>query len=420
MQLKLPAALQREFLAALQVLRPGSVAEELTEAVCISILRDRQRPSAANIQSFGGTGRPKSAGATPDNVDAVGVSEKEWALMQRARALEEELRLALCAAEDIRALKAKANHLLEHVRACKEADAAVQHTLRATQKRNAMLTSHAEKLMLVIRNLSLDKVKLGDRSKEERMLVFRLTKELAFKSRKLDVAKRTLVEMRANGQAMTRQLGLMEEKFRSLRDRFDVAREQQKGAIDRATKEASSLRKKFAAITRGKGRLDGVPLPPESPPVFAPYSVTLLQPGESSMDNSLANYNTGFPQFNNQRQHDSGFPQSNNQRQHGGGSPQHITPMPNGDKIARPATTGSMGCRTRPGSAPATQRRRMAATTEAPSEDLDKILSKIYDKNRAKSKDGEGARWTPDKLRALVIDASGHTGCNIPDITPEL
>lgn len=380
--ISLPAQLRREFLTALRVLRPGSVDEELTEDVCISILRDRTRPSSTRMQTTGGTSRPKSAGAVSDGVDAAGgVSENEWALLQRAKVLEEELRLALCAAEDIRALKAKAGHLLEEVRRGKEVVSVETGKVKAAEHRNRMLQDHAEKLMLIVRNLSQDKVRMAEARKEERLLCFKLTHELAVKTKKQETSKRLCVELQAAGRVLTKQLEIMTQKFQELRGRLDAARSQQNGAFDRATKEASSLRKKFAAITRGKGRLDDVVLP-DSPAVQAPNSVTILQTGELFMDNSMANFNTP-----------SNLARGN-QRDPAG--------------TARPATTGGIG-RTKRSATPAP-----AAQAAAEEEDLDLIIQKIYTKQR----DQHEGRWSPQKLRTLVVDASGRVGCAIPDLTP--
>lgn len=381
--IKLPAELRREFLSALQALRPGSVAEELTEDVCISILNDRTRPSLSRMQSTGGTGRPKSAGAVHDGVDAAGgVSENEWRLMQRAKVLEEELRLALCSAEDIRALKAKAGHLLEEVRRGKEALVAEASRTKSADHRNRMLQDHAEKLMILVHNLSQDKVRMARARKEERLLCFKLTHELAVKTRKHETSKRLCVELQTAGRLLTKQLDLMTQKYRELRGRFDAARSQQNGAFERATKEASSLRKKFAAITRGKGRLDDVALP-----------------GDSFMDDSLTNFNTGFA---------SSSPGRGNQ---------HTGHGVRGDEPARPATTGGIGRSStkRPSSAaPAHRPKTPVSQAAAEEEDLDKIIGKIWEKQRNQT----GGRWTPDKLRNLVVDASGRVGCAIPDLAP--
>lgn len=398
--IQLPAQLKREFMAALQAVRPGSVEEELTETVCISLLRDRLNPNSKARVSIGGTGRPGTAES--QGIGEAGVSENEWKLMQRAKSLEDELRLALCAAEDIRALKAKASSLMEEVRSTKEQVTAQTIKTKKASKDKSMLTDHAEKLMKIIRQMHIDKLKLEEKRHEERQLIFKLTQDIARKDGKLESKRKLLNNMQSVVSRMERQLELMDQKFIDLRMRFDAAKSAQNGIIDKATKESANLRKKFAFMTRGKGRLDDVPLLSESP-VLAPNSVTILHPGEQFMDAASTGY---FPSPKNGKNNNQTDYQSNH---------------------ARPATTGGIGRSSsgkRPGSAGprgaagATGRKSptQASHTANPEHDIDKIIEKIYAKQKLK----EDGKWTPSKLRSLVSDSAGRVGCAIPDITSHL
>jgi len=397
---QLPANLRREFLAALQAVRPGSVEEELTEKVCLSLLKDRLNPNPRHIQSTGATGRPGTAGSNAPG----GVSENEWKLMQRAKELEDELRLALCAAEDIRALKHKASLLMEDVRKGKEDLQSSANRGKKVLKERDMLSDHTEKLMKVIRQLMIDKAKSEERRKEERLMVFKLTQDNVNKESKLAAKRKALKSLQAINERMSKQLELMDSKFVDLRMRFDAAKHVQNTTLEKAVKESQDLRKRFNIMTRGRGRLDDVPLAPDaSTPILAPNSTTLLHAGEQWMDASQG----FFPK-----------PGNNNQATDRVGSP-----VPGPKAQVRPATTGGINGksqRRRPGTATPT-RGGHGATSAPPAEgeDIDKIIEKIYSKQkRAGGKDE--TVWTPAKLKTLVQDAAGHTGCAIPDITAHL
>ena len=402
---KLPPALLREFLAALQAVRPGSVEEELTERVCISLLRDRLSPNSRSVQTSGGTGRPGTA-----NSDAPpgGVSENEWKLMQRARALEDELRLALCAAEDIRALKHKINLLMEDVRKGKEDLRDASARSKKTLKERDMLSDHAEKLMKAIRQVYIEKFKCEEKRKEERALIFKLTQDNIVKDNKIESKRKALKGLVSANARLSKQLEIMDQKFIDLRMRFDAAKHLQNTTLEKAVKEAHDLRSKFKMMTHGRGRLDDVPLPLETPGVVAPNSTTMLHKGEQWMDASQGFFpkSTGTP--GNQAGDRCNTPGDSGA--HGG---------------KRPATTGGIGRKQRPGTAspvpasPASGKRTQgqhSAGAVDDERDIDKIIEKIYAKQKRSGGKDETV-WTPNKLKSLVTDAAGHTGCAIPDIT---
>ena len=408
--IKLPRKLRDEFLAALQVVRPGSVEEELTEKVCIALLRDRTNPNERHVQSTGGTGRPSTAG----NSVPGGVSENEWKLMQRAKALEDELRLALCAAEDIRALKHKASLLMEDVRKGKEELQAQVTRSKSAIKERDMLMDHAEKLMKVIRQLSIDKLKIEEKRREERQLVFQLTQDNIIKDNKIASKRRAIKTLVDTNERMSKQMQLMDEKFVDLRMRFDAAKRAQNSTLDKAIQEAHTLRKKFNVMTHGRGRLEDVPLPSEYP-LMAPHSTTLLQTGEQWMDASQGFFPKPSGATGNQGKDRLNTP--------------NATTTTNNNNNQRPATTGGIG-RTkaiRPGTAPgspaytgARKRGGHGSPTSTPAvpedEDIDKIIEKIYTKQK-RSGGKDQMVWTPKKLASLVMDSSGRLGCAIPDIT---
>jgi len=403
----LPPELKRHFLAALQVVRPGSVEEELTENVCIALLKDRQNPKTRNINS-----RP----GTAESVPAAGVSENEWKLMQRAKALEDELRLALCAAEDIRALKHKANLLMEDVRKGKEEAQALSNRNKKFLKDQDMLRDHCEKLMKVVRQMSIEKIKQEERSHEDRRLIFKLTQDNVNKDGKIVAKRKAIKSLQEVVQLMNKQLELMDQKYVDLRMRFDAAKHAQNTTLDKAVKQADELRKKFNIMTHGRGRLDDVPLP-TSPSIMAPNSTTVLQTGEQWMDASQG----FFPGPGGTGKGQGPGALSGNQIRDRTNTPDPLGPR------ARPATTGGIGRSKRPGtpgspaSAGAGKRgeRQGNDTTvgSVPDEhEIDKIIEKIYIKQK-RNGGKDNTVWTPKKLASLVMDSSGRVGCFIPDLT---
>lgn len=215
----------------------------VTEDMAIGILSEAQ----AKLQ------KPNTRPNTTANCD-------DNELAQRVQNLEEELRLALGAAEDIRALKAKAIQLVERIRLEKEDRLKAEAEVRSYVKKVEMLSDHIEKLMIHLKHEAAAKIKSVDqlRGSEKRNEVLKEDFELL--SRKAAAKERLIAELREGSKILEDQLRLMDEKYLELRTKLDYAREVAGKKVRKAQQVASDLRVKFALAGNQK-LLDHIPLP---------------------------------------------------------------------------------------------------------------------------------------------------------------
>lgn len=87
------------------------------------------------------------------------MSERELKLMQKAQNLEQELRMALLASEDIRALKAKCKSLSNQLWLEKQARNDIEAEKVAAVKKSDILYDQLEKLMFQFKLLSAAKMR---------------------------------------------------------------------------------------------------------------------------------------------------------------------------------------------------------------------------------------------------------------------
>merc|ERR1719487_2024815 len=146
-------------------------------------------------------------------------------LRQRVANLEEELRLALGAAEDIRALKAKAMHLVERIRSEKEERLRVEQELKTYNKKMQMLSDHIEKLMIHLKHEAAHKIKALDQVREMEKKLAHMTEKYNNLNQKSGAKDRLIAELREGSKILEDQLRLMDEKYLELRTKLDYARE---------------------------------------------------------------------------------------------------------------------------------------------------------------------------------------------------
>jgi hypothetical protein len=261
---------------------PATDSTELTETICLSLLtqtnkklseqqkqlqqlqqqlqqqqeqQEQQHPQYKKSSSVAGTVTVSSTGG---GGGGGGASDSE--LQQRINNLEEELRLALGAAEDIRALKAKAISLVERIRVEKEEKLRCESEQKVFIKKIEMLSDHVEKLMIHLKHEAATKIKTIDqlRASEKRNESAQL--KLGIVSRKAAAKDRLIAELREGSKILEDQLRLMDEKYLELRTKLDYAREVASKKVKIAQKTASDLRVKFALAGNTK-LLDHIPLP---------------------------------------------------------------------------------------------------------------------------------------------------------------
>ena len=224
----------------------ASGGSDVTEDMAIAILSEAQ----AKMQ--------RAANRPSPTITSANCTDNE--LAARVQNLEEELRLALGAAEDIRALKAKAIQLVERIRLEKEDRLKAEGEVRTFVKKVEMLSDHIEKLMIHLKHEAAAKIKAVDQLRGSEKRYETLKGDLDLLTRKAAAKERLIAELREGSKILEDQLRLMDEKYLELRTKLDYAREVAGKKVRNAQKVASDLRVKFALAGNQK-LLDHIPLP---------------------------------------------------------------------------------------------------------------------------------------------------------------
>ena len=264
----LPAELKQEFLTYCAQHHALGVsfthAGQVTADACVSILRASSR---LLLQNAAGT-HPQSRATTSGTTGArMGTSsshqksnDKEQALIVRIKDLESELKLALGAAEDIRALKAKLLQLVERVRIEKENKMKADAELVLTTKKMHMLSDHLEKLMTHLKHEAAAKIRAVEQLRVGDKEMAKVKERSEIISRKSSAKDRLVLELREGCKILEDQLRLMDEKYLELRTKLDWARENSEKKVRAAVAKAKELRVKFAMLGNTMP-LDKMPLP---------------------------------------------------------------------------------------------------------------------------------------------------------------
>mmetsp|Transcript_33170 Transcript_33170/g.33780 ORF Transcript_33170/g.33780 Transcript_33170/m.33780 type:complete len:534 (-) Transcript_33170:176-1777(-) len=184
----------------------------------------------------------------------------ETELQNRVMNLEEELRLAFNAAEDIRVLKAKVIQLVGHVRHEKECRLKAETEVKLSHKKMNILSNHIEKLMAHLKHEATAKIKYMDQLKVSEAEVQRVKQNVVLVSKKSSAKDRLIVELREGSKVLEDQLRLMDEKYLELRTKLDWSRDVSNKRLKKAQKTASELRMKFM-MAGNSVLLDTLPLP---------------------------------------------------------------------------------------------------------------------------------------------------------------
>jgi len=181
-------------------------------------------------------------------------------LLNKIKNLEYELRIALGAAEDIRALKTKLIQVLERIRIEKEGKMKVEQNLQKAKKKIEMLGDHMEKLMNHLKHEAASKVKAMEQLRINERTMHALKEKAAMISKKSSAKDRLILEIREGSKILEDQLRLMDEKYLELRSKLDYARESGIKKIKQAEKTAADLRLKFT-LAGNTTPLDSIQLP---------------------------------------------------------------------------------------------------------------------------------------------------------------
>lgn len=194
-------------------------------------------------------------------VDDAPVQGSDTELTTKIRNLQDELRLALGAAEDIRALKGKLTQMIERVRAEKESKLKAEQEAQGFRKKTEMLSDHLEKLMAHLRHESATKLRLVKQLQEQEELNREIKQNYAVLLKKNATKDRFILEMHEGSKVLEDQLKLMDEKYLNLRTKLDYAREYGAKKLARSEQKAQQLRSKFALLTGSTTLLDSMRAP---------------------------------------------------------------------------------------------------------------------------------------------------------------
>lgn len=169
-------------------------------------------------------------------------------LASRVRNLESELRIALSATDDIKALKAKLLYMVERSRADKEKVLKSEASSSLLRKTIKMLSDHIEKLMSYLKHEAASKLRILDKQRAGDRRIVELEESISMLQKKGSAKDRLIVELREGSKILEDQLRLMDDKFLELRSKLDFARENDEKKTKKAAKEAAELRAKIATL----------------------------------------------------------------------------------------------------------------------------------------------------------------------------
>ena len=165
--------------------------------------------------------------------------------------LQDELRNALKAGEDIRLLKAKLESLVERARKDKERYISAKSGEDFAKKKMDMLRDHLEKLMTHLKHEATAKVRTQEQLRVQERELFKVQEQKSIIQRKSNAKDRLVLELREGSKILEDQLRLMDEKYLELRVKLDWARENGDKKVKQAQAKAKELRMKFTMLSGG-------------------------------------------------------------------------------------------------------------------------------------------------------------------------
>jgi hypothetical protein len=178
-----------------------------------------------------------------------GVNKK---LQNRAEQLEGELKLAVAAMDDVRAIKTKTAELAAKQRTEKELRQRSEEATSVANEKIALLTEHIEKLMTHLKHEAAAKSKAHNNQKETEKEISILRDRNTALVRKNAGRERIINELKEGSKILEDQLRLMDEKYIELRSKLDWTRSQSQREVKKIQSEANALRAKWAlAVDQG-------------------------------------------------------------------------------------------------------------------------------------------------------------------------
>eukprot|EP00605_Chrysophyceae_sp_TOSAG23-4_P000408 GSChrysophyteH1.ASY1.ANO1.464.1 assembled CDS len=257
--------------AALQMRTPDNV-DDFTDQLGILCISNVAKALVKTNTPGATAHRSSTAGSR------VGTSHDDvLGMTEHIQQLQDELRQALKAGDDIKLLKAKLENLVERARRDKERYLLAKSGEEFAKKKMDMLRDHLEKLMTHLKHEATAKVRCQEQLRVQERELFKVQEQKAVIQRKSNAKDRLVLELREGSKILEDQLRLMDEKYLELRVKLDWARENGEKKVRKAQAAAKDLRMKFTMLTGGSTSLDKMTLP------------SLAQMGSQSMfDPSMA------------------------------------------------------------------------------------------------------------------------------------
>jgi len=201
----------------------------------------------------------------------INIETADANVAEKAKHLEDELKISLSIAEESDVLKSRHSKLVRSIKKEKDKIAVLEDFILTQNQKIKLLVEHIEKLVQFLRVESHLKVKTIERSKEIQKVHDNLLLKLEKQGKKLLAQKRVIEQVTEGSKILEDQLRLMDEKFIEMRTKLDVTRSMYTNETKKIKKNFQDLRLKFALANRGK-LLDSVRLPRSAPTTGAPTS----------------------------------------------------------------------------------------------------------------------------------------------------
>jgi hypothetical protein len=210
-------------------------------------------------------------------------------LLLRVKNLQDELKLALMAADDIAALKKKLTNSCILLDNSKSANLRTSSQVSRLKHKNIILSDHTERLIIELRIEQQARLRLSERERKWRLLKVKAVSQNKRLKQEVAAKDKLIRELRDNNHVLNNQLKLMDEQITHVRKNVDGIRVEQRVIVDKSVQVAKTLRHKYASAT---GRnLDDVTLHERgsaTSPDASPTSYTAAESGRSPFSERLS------------------------------------------------------------------------------------------------------------------------------------
>jgi len=265
----LPMSIKSELLRLTSALQLESQEME-SEADCLDVIA----ASIRAVERMKFEAKEKTSYSEHDtDQERASTAQQEKNIREKARNLEDDLRISVKSLEDTGGMKHKIKSLQEKLRKEKVRREKFVAVEEGQNKKFTVLISHMERVMKALKIESAKTVKALEvnrrMQKEAGVVQGRVEKQ----ERVIAVQNRHVQEIAEGSRILQDQLALMDDRYLDLRNRLDTARNTFGTSMTKMSREVSDLRAKYSQATHGK-LLDTVH------PISSPQDSTLLSAQE--------------------------------------------------------------------------------------------------------------------------------------------